>query len=169
MKATSPAQCSCHDLLPGPLTLFPAHLLPWSHSPNASPNPPTIVHPPCPPQVTLTLLPLANSDAFSAAVDASSKPLEPSPTIPDTVYVPCHWTPDPNQVFYTPSISQGIPLGWCCPPAFPADGNYPCTYSGGFSAALPNSAYLLPAHYYVYSVPTAAPAPPEHPDNYSPP
>ncbi|KAG5718726.1 hypothetical protein E4T56_gene2679 [Termitomyces sp. T112] len=33
----------------------------------------------------------------------------------------------------------------------------------------PNSAYLLPAYCYAYSVPAAAPAPLEHPDNYSPP
>ncbi|KAG5349255.1 hypothetical protein C0989_004991, partial [Termitomyces sp. Mn162] len=80
-----------------------------------------------------------------------------------------HWTPDPNQVFYVPSISQGIPLGWYHPPAFPTNGNNPCMYPRGYSAAPLNSTYLSPTHYYVYPVPTAAPAPPEHPDNYSPP
>ncbi|KAG5342177.1 hypothetical protein C0989_004914 [Termitomyces sp. Mn162] len=42
-------------------------------------------------------------------------------------------------------------------------------YSGGFSTASPNPAYLPPAHCYAYLVPTAAPAPPKHPDNYFPP
>ncbi|KAG5333224.1 hypothetical protein C0989_006052 [Termitomyces sp. Mn162] len=81
-------------------------------------------------------------------------------------YVSCYWTPDPNQAFYAPSISQGIPPGWHCPPAFPADGNNLCMYSGGYPAAPPNPTYLSPTHYYAYPVPAAAS--PEHPDNYSP-
>ncbi|KAG5348491.1 hypothetical protein C0989_010402, partial [Termitomyces sp. Mn162] len=76
-------------------------------------------------------------------------------------YVPCHWTPDPNQAFYAPSISQGIPPGWHRPPAFHTDGNNPRINPGGYSAAPPNSAYLPPAHYY-------PPVPPEATDNYSP-
>ncbi|KAG5716117.1 hypothetical protein E4T56_gene10883 [Termitomyces sp. T112] len=64
---------------------------------------------------------------------------------------------------------QGIPLGWHCPPAFPANDNNPCMYPRGYSAVPPNPAYLLPAHYYAYPVPAAAPVPPEHPDDYSPP
>ncbi|KAG5316145.1 hypothetical protein C0989_001600, partial [Termitomyces sp. Mn162] len=63
-------------------------------------------------------------------------------------YVPRHWTPDPNQAFYAPSISQGIPPGWRRPPAFHADGNNPRINPGGYSAAPPNPAYLPPAHYY---------------------
>ncbi|KAG5346229.1 hypothetical protein C0989_000883, partial [Termitomyces sp. Mn162] len=63
-------------------------------------------------------------------------------------YVPRHWTPDPNQAFYAPSISQGIPPGWRRPPAFHANGNNPCINPGGYSAAPPNPAYLPPAHYY---------------------
>ncbi|KAG5349618.1 hypothetical protein C0989_002715 [Termitomyces sp. Mn162] len=84
-------------------------------------------------------------------------------------YVPHHWTPDPNQAFYAPSISQGIPLGWRHPPAFSANGNNPCLYSRGYSAAPPNPAYLPPAHYYAYPVPAAAPTPLGPMDNYSPP
>ncbi|KNZ75083.1 hypothetical protein J132_04567 [Termitomyces sp. J132] len=34
-------------------------------------------------------------------------PFYPGP--PTDQYVPHHWTPDPNQAFYAPSISQGIP------------------------------------------------------------
>ncbi|KAG5349352.1 hypothetical protein C0989_004426 [Termitomyces sp. Mn162] len=68
-------------------------------------------------------------------------PFYPGP--PADQYVPCHWTPDSNQVFYAPSISQGIPPGWRHPPAFPANGNNP--------------------------FPAAAPAPPKPMDNYSPP
>ncbi|KAG5721221.1 hypothetical protein E4T56_gene20022 [Termitomyces sp. T112] len=68
-------------------------------------------------------------------------------------YVLCHWTPDPNQAFYAPSISQEIPPGWHHLPAFPADGNNPCMYPREYSAALPNPAYLLPAHYYAYPPP----------------
>ncbi|KNZ75262.1 hypothetical protein J132_03917 [Termitomyces sp. J132] len=64
-------------------------------------------------------------------------------------YVPCHWTPDPNQVYYAPSISQGIPPGWRRPPAFHANGNNPRINPGGYSAAPPNPAYLPPTHYYV--------------------
>ncbi|KAG5725135.1 hypothetical protein E4T56_gene10240 [Termitomyces sp. T112] len=75
----------------------------------------------------------------------------------------------PVRAFYAPSISQGIPLGWHCPPAFSANGNNPCIYPEGYSAALPNPAYLPPAHYYAYPVPTAAPTPPGPMDNYSPP
>ncbi|KNZ76981.1 hypothetical protein J132_10327 [Termitomyces sp. J132] len=63
-------------------------------------------------------------------------------------YMPRHWTPDPNQAFYTPSISQGIPLGWRCPPTFHADGNNPHINPRGYSAAPPNPTYLPPAHYY---------------------
>ncbi|KNZ73616.1 hypothetical protein J132_10562 [Termitomyces sp. J132] len=84
-------------------------------------------------------------------------------------YVSHHWTPDSNQAFYAPSISQEIPPGWCYPPAFPTNGNNPCMYPKEYSAVPPNPAYLPPTHYYMYSVPAAAPAPPEHPDNYSPP
>ncbi|KAG5348808.1 hypothetical protein C0989_008020, partial [Termitomyces sp. Mn162] len=84
-------------------------------------------------------------------------------------YVPCHWTPDSNQAFYAPSISQEILPGWRHPPAFHADGNNPCINSGGYSAAPPNPAYLPPTHYYVYPIPAAAPVPPEPMDNYSPP
>ncbi|KAG5334571.1 hypothetical protein C0989_003345 [Termitomyces sp. Mn162] len=90
------------------------------------------------------------------------------PGPPADQYVLCHWTPNSNQAFYTPSISQGILLGWCCPPTFPTNSNNPCMYSGGYSTAPPNPAYFSFAHYYAYSVPAAAPAPPEHPDNYSP-
>ncbi|KAG5351822.1 hypothetical protein C0989_004814 [Termitomyces sp. Mn162] len=74
-----------------------------------------------------------------------------------------------SMAFYAPSISQKIPPGWRCPPAFPTNGNNPCMYPGGYSAAPPNPAYLLPTHYYAYPVPAAAPAPPEPMDNYSPP
>ncbi|KAG5350197.1 hypothetical protein C0989_012258 [Termitomyces sp. Mn162] len=42
-------------------------------------------------------------------------------------------------------------------------------YPEGYSAAPPNPAYLPSAHYYMYPVPAAAPAPPEPIDNYSPP
>ncbi|KNZ71539.1 hypothetical protein J132_08720 [Termitomyces sp. J132] len=52
-------------------------------------------------------------------------------------YMPRHWTPDPNQAFYAPSISQGIPPGWRCPPAFHADGNNPRINPGEYSAAPP--------------------------------
>ncbi|KAG5348526.1 hypothetical protein C0989_010136, partial [Termitomyces sp. Mn162] len=58
-------------------------------------------------------------------------------------YVPRHWTPDPNQAFYAPSISQGIPLGWRRPPAFHADGNNPRINPGGYSAAPPNASATL--------------------------
>ncbi|KAG5734831.1 hypothetical protein E4T56_gene623 [Termitomyces sp. T112] len=84
-------------------------------------------------------------------------------------YAPRHWTPDPNQAFYAPSISQGIPPGWHRPPAFHADGNNPRINPGGYSAASPNPAYLPPAHYYVYPISAAAPVPLEATDNYSPP
>ncbi|KAG5351402.1 hypothetical protein C0989_006638 [Termitomyces sp. Mn162] len=84
-------------------------------------------------------------------------------------YVPRHWTPDPNQAFYAPSISQGIPPGWHHPPAFHADGNNPRINPGGYSAAPPNPAYLPPAHYYAYPISAAAPVPPEATDNYFPP
>ncbi|KAG5726543.1 hypothetical protein E4T56_gene4659 [Termitomyces sp. T112] len=107
--------------------------------------------------------------------DAYDQPLLENPYTPfypgpfADQYVPCHWTPDPNQAFYTPSISQGIPPGWHRPPAFHADGNNPCINPGGYSAAPPNPAYLPPAHYYAYPIPAAAPVPPEPMDNYSPP
>ncbi|KNZ76705.1 hypothetical protein J132_08984 [Termitomyces sp. J132] len=88
---------------------------------------------------------------------------------PANQYVPCQWTPDPNQAFYAPSISQGIPSGWHCPSAFPTNGNYLHMYPGGFSTALPNPTYLPPTHYYAYPVLIATLTPLEHPDNYSPP
>ncbi|KAG5733979.1 hypothetical protein E4T56_gene6787 [Termitomyces sp. T112] len=74
-----------------------------------------------------------------------------------------------TRVFYAPSISQGIPPGWRCPPTFHAIGNNPHINPGGYSAAPPNPAYLPPAHYYAYPIPSAAPVPPEAMDNYSPP
>ncbi|KAG5721964.1 hypothetical protein E4T56_gene18481 [Termitomyces sp. T112] len=77
--------------------------------------------------------------------------------------------PPSTQAFYAPSISQGILLGWRCPPAFHADGNNPRINPGGYSAAPPNPTYLPPAHYYAYPIPTAAPVPLEPMDNYSPP
>ncbi|KAG5718380.1 hypothetical protein E4T56_gene8340 [Termitomyces sp. T112] len=85
---------------------------------------------------------------------------------PTEQYIPHHWTPDPNQAFYTPSISQGIPLGWHHPPTSSANGNNPYIYSRGFSAAPTNPAYLPPTYYYAYPVPTAAPTPPGPMDNY---
>ncbi|KNZ81390.1 hypothetical protein J132_00976 [Termitomyces sp. J132] len=89
------------------------------------------------------------------------------PGPPADQYVLCHWTPDSNQALYAPSISQKIPLGWHRLPAFPANGSYSHMYLGGYSAVPPNPTYLPPTHYYAYPAPTAAPAPPEHPDNYS--
>ncbi|KAG5334052.1 hypothetical protein C0989_004487 [Termitomyces sp. Mn162] len=83
--------------------------------------------------------------------------------------MPRHWTPDPNQVFYAPSISQGIPPGWHRPPTFHANGNNPCINPRGYSTAPPNPAYLPPAHYYACPIPAAAPVPLEPMDNYSPP
>ncbi|KAG5723576.1 hypothetical protein E4T56_gene18115 [Termitomyces sp. T112] len=77
--------------------------------------------------------------------------------------------PHSTWAFYAPSISQGIPPGWRCPPAFHANGNNPRINPGGYSTAPSNSAYLPPAHYYAYPIPAAAPAPPEAMDNYSPP
>ncbi|KAG5348122.1 hypothetical protein C0989_011017 [Termitomyces sp. Mn162] len=62
------------------------------------------------------------------------------PGPPVDQYVPHHWTPDSNQVFYAPSISQGIPSGWCHPPAFLANGNNPHVYPREYSAAPPNPA-----------------------------
>ncbi|KAG5349145.1 hypothetical protein C0989_005610 [Termitomyces sp. Mn162] len=94
-------------------------------------------------------------------------PFYPGP--PTDQYVPCHWTPDPNQAFYAPSISQEIPPGWCRPPAFSTNSNNPHMYPGGYSTAPPNPAYLPPAHYYTYPVPTAAPTPLGPMNNYSPP
>ncbi|KNZ81928.1 hypothetical protein J132_10207 [Termitomyces sp. J132] len=99
-------------------------------------------------------------------LENSYAPFYPGP--PMDQYVPHHWTPDPNQAFYAPSISQGIPPGWHHPPAFSANSNNPHMYPGGYSAALPNPAYLPPAHYYVYPVPAAAPTPPGPMDDYSP-
>ncbi|KAG5349509.1 hypothetical protein C0989_003356 [Termitomyces sp. Mn162] len=58
---------------------------------------------------------------------------------------------------------------WHCPPTFSADGNNPPMYPGGYSVAPPNPAYLLPAHYYAYPIPAAAPTPLGPMDNYSPP
>ncbi|KAG5718973.1 hypothetical protein E4T56_gene20403 [Termitomyces sp. T112] len=109
--------------------------------------------------------PLTNSNAFSTAINTSPEPLEPSPTISDPI-IHHQLT---ALVFYIPSISQRVPPGWYCPPAFPTNGNNSHIYSEGYFIVLPNSAYLLPAHYYVYPVPAAASAPLEHPDNYSPP
>ncbi|KNZ75283.1 hypothetical protein J132_03703 [Termitomyces sp. J132] len=94
-------------------------------------------------------------------------PFYPGP--PTDQYIPCHWTPDPKQAFYAPSISQGIPPGWHSPPAFSTDGNNPHMYTRGYSAAPPNPTYLPPTHYYTYPVPAAAPTPPGPMDNYSPP
>ncbi|KNZ77044.1 hypothetical protein J132_07705 [Termitomyces sp. J132] len=107
--------------------------------------------------------------------DAYGQPLLENPYAPFYLgpfvdqYMPRHWTPDPNQAFYTLSISQGIPPGWRRPPMLHANGNNPRINPGGYSAALPNPAYLLPAHYYAYPIPAAAPVPPEPMDNYSPP
>ncbi|KAG5349100.1 hypothetical protein C0989_006029 [Termitomyces sp. Mn162] len=64
---------------------------------------------------------------------------------------------------------SGIPPGWRRPSTFSANGNNLRMYPGGYSAALPNPAYLPPTHYYVYPVPAAAPTPPGPMDNYSPP
>ncbi|KAG5349050.1 hypothetical protein C0989_006368 [Termitomyces sp. Mn162] len=86
--------------------------------------------------------------------------------LPADQYMPHHWTPDPNQVSYAPSISQEISLGWCCPSGFPANGNNPHMYSRGYSTAPPNRAYLPSVHYYTYPVSTATPASLEHIDNY---
>ncbi|KAG5331191.1 hypothetical protein C0989_008351, partial [Termitomyces sp. Mn162] len=94
-------------------------------------------------------------------------PFYPGP--PTDQYIPCYWTPNPNQAFYAPSISQGIPPGWCHPPAFSTNGNNSCIYPRGYSAVPPNPAYLPPAHYYMYPVPAAAPTPLGPMDNYSPP
>ncbi|KNZ77055.1 hypothetical protein J132_07449 [Termitomyces sp. J132] len=108
------------------------------------------------------------TDAYGRPIlENSYAPFYPGPFTDQ--YVPRHWTPDPNQVFYAPSISQGIPPGWRRPPAFHADGNNPRINPGGYSAAPPNPAYLPPAHYYAYPIPAAAPVPPEATDNYSPP
>ncbi|KNZ75522.1 hypothetical protein J132_02856 [Termitomyces sp. J132] len=82
-------------------------------------------------------------------------------------YIPRYWTPDPNQVFYAPFISQEIPLGWHHPSAFLANSSNPHIYPRGYSAVPPNPAYLSPTHYYAYPVLAAAPAPLKHPDNYS--
>ncbi|KAG5348936.1 hypothetical protein C0989_007094 [Termitomyces sp. Mn162] len=91
------------------------------------------------------------------------------PGPPTDQYVPHHWTPDHNQAFYVPSISQGISLGWRHPSAFSANGNNPHMYSRGYSAAPPNPTYFPPVHYYAYPVPAAAPTTPGPMDNYSPP
>ncbi|KNZ78593.1 hypothetical protein J132_11163 [Termitomyces sp. J132] len=69
-------------------------------------------------------------------------PFYPGP--PTDQYVPHHWTPDPNQAFYTPSISQGIPPGWRHPPMFSANGNNPRSTDLRGSAALGES--LLGRH-----------------------
>ncbi|KAG5348660.1 hypothetical protein C0989_009130 [Termitomyces sp. Mn162] len=94
-------------------------------------------------------------------------PFYPGP--PTDQYVSHHWTPDSNQVFYTPSISQGILLDKRRPPAFSTNGNNPHMYPRGYFTAPPNPAYLPPTHYYVYPVPAAAPTPLGPMDNYSPP
>ncbi|KAG5348305.1 hypothetical protein C0989_010713, partial [Termitomyces sp. Mn162] len=108
------------------------------------------------------------TDAYGRPIlENSYAPFYPGPFADQ--YMPRHWTPDPNQAFYTPSISQGIPPGWRRPPAFHADGNNPRINPRGYSAAPPNPAYLPPAHYYAYPIPAAAPVPPEATDNYSPP
>ncbi|KAG5349519.1 hypothetical protein C0989_003333 [Termitomyces sp. Mn162] len=86
--------------------------------------------------------------------------------------IPCHWTPDPNPAFYTPSISQGILLGWHCPLTYPADGAYPYMYPIELLGVPPgssNSAYFPLVHYYAYPTPAVAPVPQKQPDNYFPP
>ncbi|KAG5724880.1 hypothetical protein E4T56_gene12522 [Termitomyces sp. T112] len=128
-----------------------AHLLFQSPSPNALSKPPTVEHP------LLLLIPFL-------IWPVPENPYAPFyPGLPVDQYIPHHWTPDPNQAFYTPSISQEIPPGWHHPPAFPANGNNPHMYPGKYSTALPNFAYLPPTHYYAYLAPL------EHIDNYSPP
>ncbi|KNZ79365.1 hypothetical protein J132_10444 [Termitomyces sp. J132] len=108
------------------------------------------------------------TDAYGRPIlENSYAPFYPGPFADQ--YMPRHWTPDPNQAFYAPSISQGILPGWRRPLAFHADGNNPRINPGGYSAAPPNPAYLPPAHYYAYPIPAAAPVPPEAMDNYSPP
>ncbi|KAG5349068.1 hypothetical protein C0989_006197 [Termitomyces sp. Mn162] len=108
------------------------------------------------------------TDAYGRPIlENSYAPFYPGPFADQ--YMPRHWTPDPNQVFYAPSISQGIPPGWRHPPAFHTNGNNPRINPGGYSAAPPNPAYLPSAHHYVYPIPAAAPVPPEAMDNYSPP
>ncbi|KNZ78714.1 hypothetical protein J132_10819 [Termitomyces sp. J132] len=83
--------------------------------------------------------PMYNSVGYST--DAYGRPLLENPYAPFypgpfmDQYVPCHWTPDPNQAFYAPSISQGIPPGWRHPPTFHTDGNNPHINPGGYSAA----------------------------------
>ncbi|KAG5328170.1 hypothetical protein C0989_010881 [Termitomyces sp. Mn162] len=91
------------------------------------------------------------TDAYGQPLlENSYAPFYPGPFADQ--YVPHHWTPDSNQAFYAPSISQGIPLGWRRPPAFHADGNNPCINPRGYSAAPPNPAYLPPTHYYAYPI-----------------
>ncbi|KAG5337504.1 hypothetical protein C0989_009464 [Termitomyces sp. Mn162] len=156
---------------------------PWT--PKAFPDPGTIRFPTDPIRMSLWPAPrlhstTVNSTQFRQARHHILCPPEPPsilenpyapfyPGPPTDQYVPRHWTPDPNQAFYAPSISQGIPPGWRRPPAFSADGNNPHMYPGGYSAAPPNLAYLPPAHYYAYPVPAAAPTPLGPMDNYSPP
>ncbi|KAG5729341.1 hypothetical protein E4T56_gene9914, partial [Termitomyces sp. T112] len=76
------------------------------------------------------------TDAYGRPLlENSYAPFYPGPFADQ--YVPRHWTPDPNQAFYAPSISQGIPPGWSHPPAFHANGNNPCINPRGYSAAPP--------------------------------
>ncbi|KAG5335586.1 hypothetical protein C0989_000937 [Termitomyces sp. Mn162] len=83
-------------------------------------------------------------------------PFYPGP--PTDQYVPCHWTPDPNQAFYAPSISQGIPPGWHHPPAFSANGNNPHMYLGGYSAVPPTlPTFPLPTTTRTQSLPQPRP------------
>ncbi|KAG5332710.1 hypothetical protein C0989_006583 [Termitomyces sp. Mn162] len=87
------------------------------------------------------------TDAYGRPIlENSYAPFYPGPFADQ--YVLHHWPPDPNQAFYTPSISQGIPPGWRCPPAFHANGNNLHINPRGYSAAPPNPAYLPPTHYY---------------------
>ncbi|KAG5719998.1 hypothetical protein E4T56_gene6851 [Termitomyces sp. T112] len=92
---------------------------------------------------------LANSNAFSTAINASLnslKPLKPSPLFLTLAHIT---NSSPWHSMHPPSARE---YSWA-----------------GFSAAPPNPAYLPPAHYYVYPVPAAAPASLEHLNNYSPP
>ncbi|KAG5729743.1 hypothetical protein E4T56_gene942 [Termitomyces sp. T112] len=81
--------------------------------------------------------------------------------VPENSYTPFYPGPSADH--------QEIPPGWRYPPASSANGNNSCMYSGGYSAALLNPAYLPLAHYYTYPVPAAAPAHSEHSDNDSAP
>ncbi|KAG5722478.1 hypothetical protein E4T56_gene2866 [Termitomyces sp. T112] len=146
---------------------------PWT--PEAFSNPGTIRFPTDPirmsPRPVPRLHPTTVDSAQFRQAAAIFSALWSCPVVgpPTDQYIPRHWTPDPNQAFYALSISQRIPPGWRCPPAFSANGNNPRLYPGGYSVAPPNPAYLPPTHYYAYPVPTAAPTPLGPMDNYSPP